>query len=72
MFARCGVAKEVAGRAIHSPKELANKKSVAEMRIKTGNGSLAFFINPYLPANGNQSANGPVPYSSGEFSSPPT
>jgi len=37
-------------RAIHSPKKLENRRRVAEIKIKTGNGSLAFFINPYLPA----------------------
>jgi len=41
---------EVDGRAIHSPKLLENKKRVAEMRTRTGNGSLAFFIKPLPPS----------------------
>jgi hypothetical protein len=40
------------GRPIHSPKVLASEKRVAKIRINKGNGSLAFFINPYLPAKG--------------------
>jgi hypothetical protein len=34
-----------AGRPIHSPKVLASEKKVAKIRINSGNGSLAFFIN---------------------------
>ena len=44
------VREAVEGRPIHSPKVLENRKRAAEIRIKTGNGSLAFFIDPYLPA----------------------
>jgi hypothetical protein len=40
------------GRPIHSPKVLASENRVAKIRIHNGNGSLTFFINPYLPAKG--------------------
>ena len=49
MAACCSVASwrgvdGVDGRATHSAKLLENKKRVAEMRTKTGSGSLIFFI----------------------------
>jgi hypothetical protein len=43
---------ELDGRAIHSPKLLENKKRLAEIRTKTGNGSLAFLIKPVPPSKG--------------------
>jgi hypothetical protein len=38
-----------AGLPIHSPKVLASAKKMAKIRINSGNGRLAFFINRYLP-----------------------
>jgi hypothetical protein len=38
-----------AGLPIHSPKVLASAKKMAKIRINSGNGSVAFFINRYLP-----------------------
>jgi hypothetical protein len=38
-----------AGLPIHSPKVLAIAKKMAKIRINSGNGSVAFFINRYLP-----------------------
>jgi hypothetical protein len=40
-----GVRKADDGPPTHSPKALENKNRVAKIRINTGNGSLAFFIN---------------------------
>jgi hypothetical protein len=44
-----GVDEADAGRPIHSPKVLASEKKVAKIRINSGNGNLALFINRYLP-----------------------
>jgi hypothetical protein len=51
VVSRAGV-DEADARVIHSPKLLENKKRVAEIRTKTGNGSLAFFIKPLPPSEG--------------------
>jgi hypothetical protein len=40
-----GVRKADDGPPTHSPKALENKNRVAKIRINTGNGNLAFFIN---------------------------
>jgi hypothetical protein len=39
------VREAAGGRPIRYPKVLASKKKVAKIRINSGNGSLAFFIN---------------------------